>query len=216
MNKSSCWPPQAAWEEMIYEATTKNLIEGIISGYNATVFAYGPTGELTVSPLISLVLSRTQRASLVCPPDPPTWKLVNSHKQEVYRTTPLHYPRNDLAKCCGKTYTMLGTDKDPGIYIWTLNDLFCAIEETNNDVEYEVSMSYLEIYNEMIRDLLNPSMRYLELREDSKRVIQVAGIIEVSTTNAKEIMQLLIQGNKQRYEEPTAANQASSRSHTIL
>lgn len=45
---------------------------------------------------------------------------------------------------CGKTYTMLGTDHEPGIYVRTLNDLFRAIEETSNDMEYEVSMSYLE------------------------------------------------------------------------
>ncbi|XP_074080744.1 kinesin-like protein KIF19 isoform X3 [Macrotis lagotis] len=111
---------------------------------------------------------------------------------------------------------MLGTDHEPGIYVRTLNDLFCAIEKTSNDMEYEVSMSYLEIYNEMIRDLLNPSLGYLELREDSKGVIQVAGITEVSTINAKEVMQLLMKGNKQRTQEPTAANQTSSRSHAIL
>uniref|UniRef100_A0A6J0VDS9 Kinesin-like protein KIF19 isoform X1 n=1 Tax=Pogona vitticeps TaxID=103695 RepID=A0A6J0VDS9_9SAUR len=151
----------AATQEIVYRATTKGLIEGIISGYNATVFAYGPTG-------------------------------------------------------CGKTYTMLGTDNEPGIYVRTLNDLFRAIEETSNDMEYEVSMSYLEIYNEMIRDLLNPSLGYLDLREDSKGVIQVAGITEVSTINAKEIMQLLMKGNKQRTQEPTAANRTSSRSHAVL
>ncbi|XP_006886453.1 PREDICTED: kinesin-like protein KIF19 [Elephantulus edwardii] len=150
-----------ATQEMVYQATTKSLIEGVISGYNATVFAYGPTG-------------------------------------------------------CGKTYTMLGTDHEPGIYVRTLNDLFRAIEETSNDMEYEVSMSYLEIYNEMIRDLLNPALGYLELREDSKGVIQVAGITEVSTINAKEIMQLLVKGNRQRTQEPTAANQTSSRSHAVL
>ncbi|XP_034798711.2 kinesin-like protein KIF19 isoform X5 [Pan paniscus] len=150
-----------ATQEMVYQATTKSLIEGVISGYNATVFAYGPTG-------------------------------------------------------CGKTYTMLGTDQEPGIYVRTLNDLFRAIEETSNDMEYEVSMSYLEIYNEMIRDLLNPSLGYLELREDARGVIQVAGITEVSTINAKEIMQLLMKGNRQRTQEPTAANQTSSRSHAVL
>nr|XP_031541751.1 kinesin-like protein KIF19 [Vicugna pacos] len=150
-----------ATQEMVYQATTKSLIEGVISGYNATVFAYGPTG-------------------------------------------------------CGKTYTMLGTDHEPGIYVRTLNDLFRAIEETSNDMEYEVSMSYLEIYNEMIRDLLNPALGYLELREDSKGVIQVAGITEVSTINAKEIMQLLMKGNRQRTQEPTAANRTSSRSHAVL
>ncbi|KAM7370522.1 hypothetical protein PAMP_010059 [Pampus punctatissimus] len=90
---------------------------------------------------------------------------------------------------CGKTYTMLGTDKEPGIYVRTLNDLFRAIEETSDDMLYSVSMSYLEIYNEMIRDLLNPSSGFLDLREDSKGVIQVAGITEVSTINAQEVRQ---------------------------
>ncbi|XP_023569777.1 kinesin-like protein KIF19 [Octodon degus] len=150
-----------ATQEMVYRATTKGLIEGVISGYNATVFAYGPTG-------------------------------------------------------CGKTYTMLGTDHEPGIYVRTLNDLFRAIEETSSDMEYEVSMSYLEIYNEMIRDLLNPTLGYLELREDSKGAIQVAGITEVSAINANEVMQLLMKGNQQRTQEPTAANQTSSRSHAVL
>ncbi|XP_056286717.1 kinesin-like protein KIF19 isoform X3 [Pseudoliparis swirei] len=151
----------SANQEDVYRATTKGLIEGLISGYNATVFAYGPTG-------------------------------------------------------CGKTYTMLGTDKEPGIYVQTLNDLFRAIEETSDDMLYSVSMSYLEIYNEMIRDLLNPSSGFLDLREDSKGVIQVAGITEVSTINAQEIMELLMRGNKQRTQEPTAANKTSSRSHAVL
>ncbi|CAK6969683.1 kinesin-like protein KIF19 [Scomber scombrus] len=151
----------SASQDEVYRATTKGLIEGLISGYNATVFAYGPTG-------------------------------------------------------CGKTYTMLGTDKEPGIYVRTLNDLFRAIEETSDDMLYSVSMSYLEIYNEMIRDLLNPSSGFLDLREDSKGVIQVAGITEVSTINAQEIMELLMKGNKQRTQEPTAANKTSSRSHAVL
>ncbi|XP_028824841.1 kinesin-like protein KIF19 isoform X2 [Denticeps clupeoides] len=150
-----------ATQEEVYRSTTKGLIEGLISGYNATVFAYGPTG-------------------------------------------------------CGKTYTMLGTDREPGIYVRTLNDLFCAMEETSDDMQYSVSMSYLEIYNEMIRDLLNPSSGFLELREDAKGEIQVAGITEVSTINAQEIMELLMKGNKQRTQEPTAANQTSSRSHAVL
>ncbi|XP_061425863.1 kinesin-like protein KIF19 isoform X2 [Lethenteron reissneri] len=150
-----------ATQDEVYLATTKELIEGVISGYNATVFAYGPTGA-------------------------------------------------------GKTYTMLGTDRDPGIYMRTLSDLFRAIEATSDDMKYGVTMSYLEIYNEMIRDLLNPSTGFLDLREDHKGGIQIAGITEVSTSNAKEIMQLLVKGNRQRTQEPTAANKASSRSHAVL
>ncbi|XP_025765343.1 kinesin-like protein KIF19 [Oreochromis niloticus] len=75
---------------------------------------------------------------------------------------------------------------------------------------------HIQIYNEMIHDLLNPSSGFLDLREDSKGVIQVAGITEVSTINAQEIMELLMKGNKQRTQEPTAANQTSSRSHAVL
>ncbi|NXT75576.1 KIF19 protein, partial [Zapornia atra] len=150
-----------ATQEEVYVSTMKNLIGGVISGYNATIFAYGPTGT-------------------------------------------------------GKTYTMLGTDCEPGIYIRTLGDLFKALEATTEEMDYRVSMSYLEIYNEVIRDLLNPSSGFLDLREDSRGSIQIAGITEVSTRNAQEIMQLLTKGNKQRTQEPTAANKTSSRSHAVL
>ncbi|XP_054246841.1 kinesin-like protein KIF19 [Indicator indicator] len=149
-----------ATQEEVYVSTTKSLIEGVISGYNATIFAYGPTGA-------------------------------------------------------GKTYTMLGTACDPGIYIRTLDDLFKALEATE-ELDYRVSMSYLEVYNEVIRDLLNPSSGFLDLREDPRGSIQIAGITEVSTTNVQESMQLLMKGNKQRTQEPTAANQTSSRSHALL
>ncbi|XP_049761021.1 kinesin-like protein KIF19 [Elephas maximus indicus] len=122
----------------------------------------------------------------------------------------------DLPTGTGKTYTMLGMDAKPGIYLQTLTDLFQAIEETSDNMDYSVSMSYLEIYNEGIRDLLNPSLGFLDLREDSRGSIQIAGITEVSTSNAQEIMQLLTKGNRQRTQEPTATNQTSSRSHAVL
>ncbi|KAF1522107.1 Kinesin-like protein KIF19, partial [Eudyptes sclateri] len=150
-----------ATQEEVYVSTTKSLIGGVISGYNATIFAYGPTGA-------------------------------------------------------GKTYTMLGTDCEPGIYIRTLDDLFKAPEATTEEMDYRVSMSYLEIYNKVIRDLLNPSSGFLDLREDPRGSLQIAGIMEVSTTNAQEIMQLLMKGNKQHTQEPTAANRTSSRSRAVL
>ncbi|XP_075374775.1 kinesin-like protein KIF19 [Mycteria americana] len=150
-----------ATQETVYRATTRGLIAGVISGYNATVFAYGPTG-------------------------------------------------------CGKTYTMLGTNGEPGICTRTLGDLFQAIEDASGDTEYKVSMSYLEIYNEMVRDLLNPSLGCLQLREDASGTVRVAGITEVSAIDAEEVMQLLARGNRQRTQEPTAANRTSSRSHAVL
>ncbi|CAH1115978.1 unnamed protein product [Phaedon cochleariae] len=110
---------------------------------------------------------------------------------------------------------MVGDRTQPGIMIRALNDIFEAVK--NNEDEYSVTMSYLEIYNEQIRDLLNPQSGFLELREDSKgRNIQVTGLSEISTTSTDEVMFLLQKGNKARTVEPTAMNLTSSRSHALL
>lgn len=79
-------------------------------------------------------------------------------------------------------------------------------------------MSYLEIYNENIRDLLNPASGFLELREDTSRNrnIQVTGLSEVMVVSIDEVMGLLHQGNRQRTVEPTGVNKTSSRSHALL
>ena len=61
----------------------------------------------------------------------------------------------------------------------------------NVSFSWQVSMSYLEIYNENIRDLLNPSSGHLDLREDSKgQNIQVAGLSESTTKNTNEVKQV--------------------------
>eukprot|EP00057_Strongylocentrotus_purpuratus_P001137 XP_001194601.2 PREDICTED: kinesin-like protein KIF19 [Strongylocentrotus purpuratus] len=116
----------------------------------------------------------------------------------------------------GKTYTMLGTDDEPGIMARALNHLFTEMESKKEEKVFSVTMSYLEIYNEMIRDLLYPSSGFLDLREDASGNVQVAGIQQISTTSTTEIMNLLMRGNKERTQEPTAANKTSSRSHAVL
>lgn len=67
------------------------------------------------------------------------------------------------------------------------------IQKYLSDSHYMVNLCFYfyvyKIYNEMIRDLLNPSSGFLDLREDSKGLIQVAGITEVSTINAQEVTQ---------------------------
>lgn len=74
----------------------------------------------------------------------------------------------------------------------------------------------MEIYNELIRDLLNPGQP-LELREDNRGArITVAGLSEITAISRHEVIQLLLRGNKARTMEPTAANQTSSRSHALL
>ena len=79
-----------------------------------------------------------------------------------------------------------------------------------------MSISYLEIYNELIRDLLRPSAGPLELREDNKGNQIVNGLSEIDAISRYEVISLLLKGNKARTVEPTAANQTSSRSHALL
>jgi len=68
----------------------------------------------------------------------------------------------------------------------------------------------------VIKDLLSGKNTALELREDAVKGIQVAGVIEVMTTNTKEIMNYIHKGNQARSKERTDANEASSRSHAVL
>ncbi|KAG1702529.1 hypothetical protein DVH05_009479 [Phytophthora capsici] len=131
----------------------------------------------------------------------------------------------------GKTHTMLGTTEEPGIMARTLEDLFRNIERVHGDpagrVQYRVTVSFLEVYNENIRDLLSassscsssasmPTSEFLDLREDPVRGSVVAGLSEVEANNAKDVMKLLRRGNKYRSQESTAANSVSSRSHAVL
>ncbi|CAF0893195.1 unnamed protein product [Adineta ricciae] len=141
-----------------------------------------------------------------------TAKLLLSSVLEGYNATVFAYG----ATGAGKTYTMLGTENNPGVMYRTLDDLFVEIKNYQGQREYQVSMSYLEIYNELIRDLLAPSSAFLELREDAKGTIQVAGLSEVIAKTPREVMEMLHKGNRARTQEPTKANKTSSRSHAVL
>ncbi len=85
---------------------------------------------------------------------------------------------------------MLGTESKPGIMALTLADLFNKISKegaARPQENYEVSMTYLEIYNENIRDLLSGKPDLLDLREDASKGVVVAGITSVQAQSAEEV-----------------------------
>lgn len=114
----------------------------------------------------------------------------------------------------GKTYTMLGTVESPGVMVLAIKDLFTKIRQRSYDGNHVVHLSYLEVYNETVRDLLSPG-RPLVLREDKQGIV-AAGLSQYRAYSTDEVMALLLQGNKHRTTEPTRANETSSRSHAIL
>jgi kinesin family member 18/19 len=149
----------------VFEAAALPVIDSVLDGINATVFAYGATSA-------------------------------------------------------GKTHTMLGTSREPGVMVLTLMELFARIgsfESTN------VRCSFVEIYNEVVRDLLSHYGHYqsppsLDIREDpSTGQTFINGATEIDgISDIDDLMEILNSGNARRTTEPTAANETSSRSHAIL
>ncbi|KAL7268364.1 tubulin-dependent ATPase kip3 [Rhizina undulata] len=150
-------------QEDVYQATAKPLLDNVLDGFNATVFAYGATG-------------------------------------------------------CGKTHTISGTPQQPGIIFLTCAELFERIQAVADEKEVDLTLSYLEIYNETIRDLLIPggSKQGLALREDSCQNISVTGLSTHSPKTVEEVMDMILMGNTNRTMSPTEANATSSRSHAVL
>ncbi|XVE83000.1 hypothetical protein DITRI_Ditri16bG0051200 [Diplodiscus trichospermus] len=116
----------------------------------------------------------------------------------------------------GKTYTMVGTQRDPGLMVLSLHTIFDLIKRDRSSDEFEVTCSYLEVYNEVIYDLLEKSSGSLELREDPEQGIIVAGLRCIKVHSADKILELLNLGNNRRKTESTEANATSSRSHAVL
>ncbi|XP_070162848.1 kinesin-like protein KIF18A [Polyergus mexicanus] len=115
----------------------------------------------------------------------------------------------------GKTHTMLGNKEDLGITYRTVAKLFSEIEKQSKHREFHLGVSYLEIYNENVQDLLHKSGQ-LYLREDGRCGVVVAGLEPVAIQSAEELLLLLAEGNKNRTQHPTDANKESSRSHAVF
>jgi len=119
---------------------------------------------------------------------------------------------------------MIGTPTEPGIMVRVMQDLFTYSNSVGKQQRenFKVTVSFLEVYNENIRDLLvagskaGEAEEFLDLREDPIKGPVVAGITEVETRSGDEIMSLLHQGNARRSQAATAANEVSSRSHAVL
>ncbi|TXG60016.1 hypothetical protein EZV62_014589 [Acer yangbiense] len=116
----------------------------------------------------------------------------------------------------GKTYSMVGMKSDPGLMVLSLHTIFDLIKKDKSSDHFDVTCSYLEVYNEVIYDLLEKSSGHLELREDPENGIVVAGLRCIKVHSADKILELLNLGNSRRKTESTEVNATSSRSHAVL
>ncbi|KAI5626212.1 kinesin-like protein KIF18A, partial [Silurus asotus] len=144
----------------VFENTTKGVVDGVLNGYNCTVFAYGATGA-------------------------------------------------------GKTHTMLGNSEDPGVMYLTMKELFNRMDLIKEEKVFDMAFSYLEVYNEQIRDLLVNSPP-LAVREDGTKGVVVQGLSLHQPKSAEHILEALDYGNRNRTQHPTDVNASSSRSHAVF
>ncbi|XP_072295591.1 kinesin-like protein KIF1A [Eucyclogobius newberryi] len=121
----------------------------------------------------------------------------------------------------GKSYTMMGkqdVEDQQGIIPLMCEDLFRKINEnTDNSVSYSVEVSYMEIYCERVRDLLNPKNKgNLRVREHPLLGPYVEDLSKLAVTSYNDIQDLMDSGNKARTVAATNMNETSSRSHAVF
>ncbi|XP_061509103.1 kinesin-like protein unc-104 isoform X4 [Anopheles gambiae] len=120
----------------------------------------------------------------------------------------------------GKSYTMMGKQEDgqEGVIPMICKDLFRRIQETeSDDLKYSVEVSYMEIYCERVRDLLNPKNKgNLKVREHPLLGPYVEDLSKLAVTSYQDIHDLIDEGNKARTVAATNMNETSSRSHAVF
>lgn len=124
----------------------------------------------------------------------------------------------------GKTFSMQGTATSPGVIPLAITDIFSFIRETPHR-EFLLRVSYLEIYNEKIHDLLStpiangaavPQQEEIKLREDSKRGVYATPLKEEIVQSPTQLLRVIARGDHARRTSSTQFNSRSSRSHAVV
>ena len=142
------------------------------------------------------------------------------HNFEGYHTCIFAYGQTGS----GKSYTMMGTPSEPGLIPRTCEDLFQRIEAAQSEtpnIAYNVRVSYFEVYNEHVRDLLVPVVSnqapyYLKIRESPTEGPYVKDLTEAPVRSLDDILRKMQMGDRSRTVASTKMNDTSSRSHAVF
>eukprot|EP01083_Nonionella_stella_P069985 186951_1 len=180
----------------VRNTTTLKQIRGTISSYN---FEYVCPGIANKSEGRTLALYNTMTKRIV----QSSCKGINGCIFAYGQTS------------SGKTYTMLGTDGDPGITLLALSDIFHWIRNDPTR-KYALFISYIEIHNEVINDLLNAENKNLRIVDTPAQGPVIKNCTESAVKTPHDVIQLLLTGEKLRKVSETHSNERSSRSHAIF
>lgn len=194
---SKVWNMETS-QEQLYQRVGAPVVEDVLNGYNGTVFAYGQTGSGKTYTMLGPSLS----ASGTTLKEQGTDRRATSSTSQALLDEAL-------------TFDLRG--ENAGIVPRAVHDLYRRIDEADEEVKFEVAVSYVEIYMERVRDLLDPSKTNLQLREDiPNRRFYVDKCTTLYATSAEEVFELIERGTRNRATATTRVNELSSRSHSIV
>eukprot|EP00941_MAST-03F_sp_MAST-3F-sp1_P002821 g2821.t1 len=156
---------------------------------------------------------------------------VTASQEDVYRYTAKEHVEDALNgfNCtvfaygqtgAGKSHTMMGPQdgllENFGIIPRIVRDIFLLIEQQSESDEFTVKVSYVEIYMEKIRDLLDTSKSNLQIRESKTLGVYVEGATELYVSSVEEMLETMLAGDASRAMASTRMNATSSRSHSVF
>ncbi|XP_074475283.1 kinesin-like protein KIF22 [Sebastes fasciatus] len=118
----------------------------------------------------------------------------------------------------GKTHTMMGSSDQPGVIPRAVREVFKLVKAKDEEEgwDYSIGMSYLEIYNEKVKDLLSPSSQDLPIREDKDKNILIPGLTHTTISSFSDFDKQFVPASLNRTTASTKLNLHSSRSHAVL
>jgi centromeric protein E len=187
--ESQIWLLDTATQTILQKSSFKNNSEGIRFNFNNVFDGHSPTEEVYNVLAKDIVISA-----------------MNGINGTVFA-----YGQTSS----GKTYTIKGDGESLGVIELAMNDVFSQIKESKNR-EFSLHMTYIEIYNETVRDLLNPEELNFPIYESKERGVYITNLNEVPVKTAKEVLMYMQEGEAHRHYGRTNMNDFSSRSHTLL
>lgn len=191
----------------VYEQTVRKVAMGSLEGISGTVFVYGQTG--TGKTYTMMGHQRTQDEDI-------------QHGAKV--STQL-YDKNG-AIVSARQKNLYETYENSGVLIFAMQDIFNKIQEIQitqqnfkRAIRFQIKVSYIEIYNEMIYDLLaiqKENLSELTIHESKNKEFFVKGATEIEVDSMQEVLELINLGENNRHYAETYHNHCSSRSHTLF
>ncbi|CAF3982071.1 unnamed protein product, partial [Rotaria magnacalcarata] len=155
-------------------------------------------------------------------PDSTQEKVYNEAAKEIVKDVLSGYNGTIFAygqTSSGKTHTMegiMGSDGQQGIVPRIVQDIFNHIYTLDANLQFQIKVSYFEIYLDKIRDLLDVSKTNLAVHEDKNRVPYVKGVTERFVSSPDEVFEIMEEGKNNRHIAVTNMNEHSSRSHSVF